>query len=67
MNDWKREEAERRRRAKRKENIFVGVVGTLIVLAIIALVFFVRAKAPCWIFPLKEAPTRCLTIDTDSR
>jgi len=58
--EQERLERQRRRRAKRREDIIVAVIGALIVLAIIGLVLWMRAAAPCWIFPLREAPTRCL-------
>ena len=40
--------------------IIAAFVVTLIIVAMLGLTFFIRAKAPCWMFPLYEAPTRCL-------
>jgi hypothetical protein len=63
--EWReRERLERaaRRKRERREKVIVNIIGTLVVLAIVALVFWLRAAGPCWLFPLKEAPTRCLTI-----
>ena len=45
---------------------WVKTLAVVIVLAVLAvifgLVFAVRVYAPCWIFPLKEAPVRCLVV-----
>ena len=61
------EERKRRLRRNRREKWVVRIIGTLIILGFIALALWMRAAAPCWIFPLKEAPTRCLTIGSDGR
>ena len=42
------------------EKALAAVIVALILAVILGFTFFVRAKAPCWVFPLKEAPTRCL-------
>jgi membrane protein required for beta-lactamase induction len=40
---------------------FLAVLFWVVVIGgIVALILWTRHSAPCWIFPLAEAPTRCL-------
>lgn len=53
--------------AKRKgDPWWIKALAILVVAAFLAaifsLVFAVRVYAPCWMFPLKEAPVRCLVV-----
>ena len=41
-----------------------SVLLVLLVLAVIVgLVLWIRHSAPCWMFPLAEAPSRCLVVN----
>lgn len=62
---WQRVERERREARARSDRRWkaVGIViGVLLFVAILALVLWMRHSAPCWIFPLAEAPSRCLVV-----
>lgn len=48
------------RRSERIVKVIAALIVGLILVAILTVTFGVRRYAPCWIFPLKEAPTRCL-------
>jgi len=47
-------------RAWKTYGVLIAIIG---VLAILALVFWIRHSAPCWVFPLAEAPSRCLVVN----
>lgn len=38
------------------------LTGILLVGGILGLVLWMRYSAPCWIFPLAEAPSRCVVV-----
>ena len=61
---WNQMTQDERAASKRRDDIIVkviaGLIFTVIIGVILGVTFFVRAKAPCWVFPLREAPTRCL-------
>lgn len=40
--------------------VVVAALVTLIVLAIFGVAFAIRVYAPCWVFSVATAPTRCL-------
>lgn len=58
--DWRIEEAERNAKAEREGKIIAAVILIVVAAAIIGLTLWIRHSAACWIFPLAEAPTRCL-------
>lgn len=62
--NWiEKRDAERRAKAKRNDlitKILAGLIVFAMIVAIVGVVLGVRRYAPCWVFPLAEAPTRCL-------
>lgn len=58
-----RERREARARSERRWKAAGTAIGILLFLAILALVLWMRHSAPCWIFPLAEAPSRCLVVN----
>ena len=62
-SEWVKQDRLRREARLREENrtkVAGTLLGVLLVVAILGLTLWMRHSAPCWIFPLHEAPTRCL-------
>lgn len=64
-DDYQRRFKRMKRNSDRISNALAAVLVALLFAAIIGLVLWIRAAAPCWVFPLKDAPTRCLTNGGD--
>lgn len=64
---WNQMTDEERAAEKRRDDIkfkaIAAVIFTVIIGVILSITLLIRAKAPCWVFPLKEAPSRCLVVN----
>ena len=63
---WHQMSQEERDAANRRSELITKVIAGLIVFLIFAVIIsitlVIRYAAPCWVFPLKEAPSRCLVV-----
>jgi hypothetical protein len=44
----------------RAVKVIAAAIVALLLVVVLGLSFAVRVYAPCWMFPLREAPVRCL-------
>ena len=49
--------------SERAWKVYGTLIGLIILAVILGLVLWTRHSAPCWVFPLAEAPSRCLVVN----